>query len=64
MKACSFPPLASRLGGLPDPMALLLVGFQQVFPGLAVEAALIKVLALSVLAVVVQELVQASDADM
>ena len=41
--------------GLPDPSTFGLVGFQQVFPGVAVEAALAEVFALPVLALVVQE---------
>ena len=47
--------------GLPDPSAFGLVGFQQVFPGVAVKAALAEVFALPVLALVVQEPVEVLD---
>ena len=44
--------------GLPDPSAFGLVGFQQVFPGVAMKAALAEVFAPLVLALVVQEPVE------
>ena len=44
--------------GLFDPSTFRLMGFQQVFPGVAVKAALAKVLTLPVLALVIQKAVE------